>query len=76
VSGLEADYRRMLVYRLVYGACRERLEAFYAEEPAEAVLADPLRGVRLEPEALADPEVKQLVRRAAADAVDGRRPRW
>jgi hypothetical protein len=44
VSELEADYRRMLVYRAVYGACRDRLDAFYHEETAESVLADPLRG--------------------------------
>ena len=76
MSELEADYRRMLDYRLVYGACRERPERCYAEGPAESVLADPLWGVRIDPEGLADPEVKQLVREAAEDAVDGRRPRW
>ena len=66
----------MLTYRRVYGAARERLERYYAEEAAGSVRADPLRGLRFDDGVTADPGFNGLVREAVEDAIAGRRPRW
>jgi hypothetical protein len=76
VDEREAGYNRMLVYRAVYGACRNRLAPYCTPESPESVRADPIRGLRLAHGVTDDPEFPGLVREAVEDAVEGRPPRW
>jgi hypothetical protein len=70
------DIKFEILYRMVYGAACDRLELMYAEEPPESVRADPLRGLSIPAEQLADPRAKEAVTKAVEDALAGRRPRW
>jgi hypothetical protein len=66
-----------VLYRLVYGRCRDRLGKFYCEQSPETIRAAPLDGLGpFDPALTDDPEFTGTVREAVEDALAGRRPRW
>jgi hypothetical protein len=65
-----------VLYRMVYGRTRDRLSVYYVDDPPEAIRAEPLQGLTINPVVLADPEAAETIREAVEDALACRRPRW
>jgi hypothetical protein len=76
MAELSEDFQRMMVYRIVYGAVRDRLERYYTDVTPEVIRRDPLQGTRINPEGLNAPETCQVVAEAVEDAIEGCPPMW
>jgi hypothetical protein len=76
MAELSEDFQRTIVYRIVYGAVRDRLERYHTDVTPEIIRRDPFRGTRLNPVSLHDPETCQAVAEAVEDVIAGRRPKW
>ena len=69
-------FHQGVLYRRVYAHVLDQARRFYAEvDPAE-LRAEPLQGLNIAPETLADPEAAEVLAEAVEDALAGRRPRW
>jgi hypothetical protein len=76
MAELSENFQRMMVYRIVYGAVRDRLERCHTDVTPEVIRRDPLQGTRIDSESLHDPETRQAIAEAVEDAIAGLRPRW
>jgi hypothetical protein len=66
-----------VLYRLVYGQCRDRLGEFYREQSPETIRDHTLAGLgTFDPAMTNDPEFTGTVSEAVEDALAGRKPRW
>jgi hypothetical protein len=70
------EFRHRVLYRLVYGHVRNRVERYYVEADVAGLQADPLTGLGpVGQSVLDDPEVEEILREAVEDALAGRKPR-
>ena len=76
MAELPEDFQRMMAYRIVYGAVRNRMEMYYVDVTPEDIRRDPLQGTRIDPKNLHDPETRQVIVEAVEDAIANRRPKW
>ena len=66
-----------MLYRLVFGHVRNRVELYYFEADVAGLRAEPLAGLGpVDQSVVEDPEVNELLREAVEDALAGRKPRW
>jgi hypothetical protein len=72
----EDEVQRVVLYRIVYGAVRGRVERYYAPDDPASIRRDPLRGLHLDPSTVTGPEDRAAIAEAVEDAIAGRRPKW